>query len=814
LPLKAQTTTRLATEDVNNPSVRVRQHLVPNTNLLFNGLGMFPAGQHVRISDMPLKMVIAPDRKAVVAVCAGHNEEGVNIVSLDLRHERQFIPLKEVFNGLVFSADGKHFYISGGDCGAIYVFNYANGKAALERTINPASSEGPIFLAGLALQPSTGALYVCNEGNNEIWVLKPGSLKLDRAIAVGEHPHSCMLGADGRYLYVSNWGSRNVTVVDLKTQQRLRDIAVGLRPNDMAMAPDGRLFVACSGDNTVHVISTARLEKVGEDASPSRRLWEGTREIISTSLYPSSPEGSTPCGLAVSSDGKSLFVADADQNCVMVADISGRLMEDASSHDEKISLVNGFIPVGWYPTAVAVSPDNQFLLVGNGKGLASAPSWPPKIKDPHDGYRGIGYDRPAALFEGSISFIARPDSAQMAAYTEQVRRNSNYRPEHLQRAPIPSDSIIPSRVGDGCPIKNVIFVIKENRTYDQVLGDMKDAAGKPIGNGDPNLAIYGEKVTPNHHGLAREYVLFDNLFSNSEVSVDGHSWCDAAIATDFTQRSWIMSYSRHGRIPGNTEMEIPAAGYLWDLCKRNGVSFKNYGEGAQRVPSVNRGNWTGARDTDRIEHWIADLRAAEQTGELPRFTIMSLGEDHTSGTRPGAPTPEASVGNNDLALGRLVEAASRSKFWNQMAIFVIEDDTQNGPDHVDAHRTMGLVISPWCKRHSVDSTLYTTASMLRTMELILGLPPLTQFDAGATPMFNAFQSAASPTTWAALNPQVDLNGRNTTRSAFSKESSKMNFAEYDLAPEDELNRILWYAARPNDPYPTPIHRALFTTALP
>jgi len=295
--------------------------------------------------------------------------------------------------------------------------------------------------------------------------------------------------------------------------------------------------------------------------------------------------------------------------------------------------------------------------------------------------------------------------------------------------------------------------------------------------------------------------------------VDGHSWCDAAMATDFNQRSWIMSYSRHGHISGNTEMEVPAAGYLWDLCRRQGVSYKNYGEGSRRVPSINRGDWSGARDTDRMEHWIADLRKAEVSGDLPRFTIMSLGEDHTRGTRKGEPTPEACVGNNDLALGRMVEAASHSRFWNEMAIFVIEDDTQNGPDHIDAHRTIGFVISPYCKRHYVDSTLYTTASMLRTMELILGLPPLTQYDAGATPMFNCFQDAVTPVQWTALMPSVDLNARNTSRSAFAKESGRMNFSQYDLAPEDELNRILWYTAKPNEPYPPPIHGALFTSAV-
>lgn len=803
-------TTRQPSEDVNSVAVRERLHLTPNTNLLFNGWGLSPAGEPVRISDMPLKMVIAPDGKAVVAVCAGYNEAGVNLVSLDGKRERQFISLKEAFNGIAFTADGKHFYVSSGDRGVIYVFGYHSGKAELEKEVIPSSDPDPVFLAGLALDPGTGRLYACNEGNHEIWVLAPDTLKLEQVIGVGEHPHSCVFGADGRHLYVSNWGSRNVTVIDTKRRHRVRDIAVGIRPNDMALAPDGRLFVACAGDNTVHVIATARLEQTGVEPSAAIRLPEGTREIVSTALYPQSPEGCTPCGVAISPDGKTLFVANADQNSVMVADISGALMEDAAAHQEKITLVNGFIPVGWYPSAVAVSPDNKFLLVGNGKGLSSRANWPPQVAQPNSGYRGVGFDTNPRLFEGSISFIARPNSTQMAAYTEQVRRNSAYRPEQFKQAPITSESVIPSKVGDPCPIEYVIFIIKENRTYDQVFGDMTDAQGKPIGNGNPHLAIYGEKVTPNQHALAREYVLFDDLFSNSEVSVDGHSWCDAAMATDFNQRSWIISYSKHGRLPGNSEMENPASGYLWDLCRRHGVSFMNYGEGANRVPLSNRGSWSGGRDTERAKHWISDLHKAEQTGDLPHFTIMSLGENHTQGTRPGAPTPEACVGNNDLAVGQLVEAATHSRFWNKMAIFIIEDDTQNGPDHVDAHRTGGLVLSPYCKRHFVDSTLYTTASMVRTIELILGLPPMTQYDAGATPMFNCFLKAPAPTAFAAVTPQVDLNARNTRQSAFWKESSQMNFSAYDLAPEDKLNRILWAVARPGEPYPTPIHRALFT----
>ncbi|HVV71585.1 MAG TPA: phosphoesterase, partial [Verrucomicrobiae bacterium] len=436
---------------------------------------------------------------------------------------------------------------------------------------------------------------------------------------------------------------------------------------------------------------------------------------------------------------------------------------------------------------------------------------PATTTDPRKLHKPPAFDYIARTFAGTVSVITRPNAAQMAAYTEQVRRNSPFTPEDFHAAPVKSDSVIPDRVGEPCPIKYVLYIIKENRTYDQVFGDFRDAHGRPAGNGDPNLTMYGEGVTPNHHQIAREYVLLDNLYCNGEVSVDGHSWCDAAIATDYNERSWILSYSKHGALHGNREMETPTAGYLWDLCKRHGVTFKNYGEGSVRVPSANRGRWSGARDLERVKWWIEDLHTAEQTGVLPRFTIMSLGEDHTRGTTPGAFTPDACVASNDIGLGEIVEAATRSRFWKEMAIFVIEDDAQNGPDHVDAHRTAGLVISPYCKRGYVDSTLYTTASMVRTMELILGLPPMTQYDASATPMFNSFTRHFKPAPYRPIKPSVDVFAKNTPKSPGAKQSARMDFREYDRAPEDALNRILWAAAKgPKAPYPTPIHRAVFT----
>ena len=804
---------RAPDEDVNGAALRQRPSLVPGKNLLHNGWGVTPAGRQVRISDMALKFVLAPDRRMLVAVSAGFNDTGITLLDVKTKAVAQFHPLKGCFNGAAFTRDSSRLLVPGGDTGNVHVFAYRDGVATPDTAIRPAPDARPVFLAGIAVHPRSGKVYICNEANHEVWVLNPETLAREATIATGQHPHSCVFGGDQKHLYVSNWGGRSVSVIDTDTNRRVRDVTVGIRPNDMVVARDGRLFVACAGDNTVHVITTNQLEKLGEPASPARRLWEGTREIISTSLYPQSLEGSTPVGLAVSPDDRTLFVANADNNNVMVVDISNRLFDEARGRGEAISIVNGFIPVGWYPTAVAVSPDNKTLFVANGKGLTSRANYPARLGSPLQPYNSVAFDFIGRTFEGGIAVIDRPHTAQMAAYSLQVRKNTPYTPESLRRAPTASQGVIPEKVGDPCPIKYVLYIIKENRTYDQVLGDLKDASGRPLGNGDPALAIFGEAITPNHHQLAREYVLLDNLYSNSEVSVDGHSWCDAAIATDFNQRSWIMSYSRHGRLPGNEEMENPANGYLWDLCRRHGITFKNYGEGAQRVPSQNRGNWGDwhdYRDMDLVDNWIADLAKAEQAGAPPQFTIMSLGEDHTYGTLPGAFTPNACVGSNDLALAKIVAAETRSRFWPQMAIFVIEDDTQNGPDHVDAHRTIGYVISPYARRGFVDSTLYTTASMIRTMELILGLPPLTQYDAGATPMFNCFQREPMLTSYTVLTPKVDLAEKNTPRSPFSKKSAQMNFKEYDRAPEDELNRILWYVAKGDTPYPAPIHRALFT----
>jgi hypothetical protein len=346
--------------------------------------------------------------------------------------------------------------------------------------------------------------------------------------------------------------------------------------------------------------------------------------------------------------------------------------------------------------------------------------------------------------------------------------------------------------------------------------------------------MFGEEITPNHHKLANEFVLLDNLYCNGHVSADGHPWSTMAYNTDYIARNWALTYSKREGIDDDDDGDLSNApsGYIWDSCKRHGLSYRSYGEYGGRVSQADgtfrmEGRVPGlvghmsptyglpripgkkARDTDNVETFLDEFREYEKNGSVPRFMVMSLGEDHTEGTKVGSPTPQACVASNDLALGKLVEALSRSKLWPELAIFVIEDDAQNGADHVDAHRTVGLVISPYCRRKHLDSTQYSTCSMLRTMELILGLPPLSQFDASATPMYESFSDTSNLASYAHVPARVDLEATNTKLAYGAERSNKMDFSEYDRIDDFELNEILWRAIKGKDaPIPPAVRRAI------
>jgi YVTN family beta-propeller protein len=543
-------------------------------------------------------------------------------------------------------------------------------------------------------------------------------------------------------------------------------------------------------------------------------------EQIVTALFPKAPEGSTPDALCLSPDGKTLYVANADNNAIAVVDIERPAQ----------SAVKGFIPTGWYPTAVAISKDGKSLLVGVGKGNQTKPNPISKEQaklDPAIKARRRPFPYIGTTLSGALSVIPVPDEKKLAEYTERVFKNCPYSDKLLTVAPHPEKTAIPNKVGEKSPIEHVIYIIKENRTYDQVLGDL------PRGNGDPSLVMFGSDVTPNHHKIAEEFVQLDNLYCNGQVSRDGHAWSTMAYNTDYVARDWMLTYSSRGGVDDDDEGNLQKApsGYIWDLCKRHGKTYRSYGEYGRRVSQpdgtfkmeANVPGLTGhvcpnykvtsdgktLRDPQNVEVFLKEFFEFESKGTLPQLMIMSLPEDHTTGTRAGTFTPQACVASNDLALGKLVEAVSKSKTWPKLAIFVIEDDAQNGPDHVDAHRTVGLVISPYAKRKHLDSNHYTTSSMLRTIELILGLPPMSQYDAAARPMFGSFNATVDLAPYVAAPPRIDLNARNTALAYGADRSAKMDFDEVDRINDFEMNEILWRAVKGKDaPLPPAVRRAI------
>jgi len=568
-------------------------------------------------------------------------------------------------------------------------------------------------------------------------------------------------------------------------------------PNDIALTSDGRLFVSCGNTNNV----------IAFDLKTRQRL-----EVISTALGPKAPAGSTPNSLALSPDGKRLYVANADNNSVSVIDVA----------DRGKSRPLGFLPTGWYPTLVTTTADGKRVIVGSGKGNGTGPNL---VKRPIDQTApAVSFQHHGNQLNGLVSFIDTPDAGRLSTYTKQVYDNSLYRDTQLETSGTAATTVIPAKVGEGSPIKYVLFIMKENRTYDQVFGDLKQ------GNGDPSLTLFGRDVTPNQHALAEQFVLLDNLYCSGEVSQDGQPWTTSAYATDFTQRAWTLSYSKHGALVTGGGVSDQSTPYIWELAKQHGLKVMTFGMGNRRgVAEIRSTRFEQqivdpmveqrpageqaprGRDYLRADRFVEEFEEMDRNGTVPNFMFMSLGENHTQGTTPGAFTPKAQVASNDVAVGKMVEAITKSRVWPQFAIFIIEDDAQNGPDHVDSHRTAGLVISPYVKRRVVDSEMYSTVSMLRTVELLLGLPPMTQHDAAAAPMVNSFMATPDLSGFTALPARIDLMTRNPPQGYGAAISARMDFREYDRIDEDALNRILWHSIKGVDvPYPAPVRRALAT----
>ena len=743
-----------------------------NRVLLPNGWWLSPVGEQIRLGDFPMNAALSDDGAFLAVTHGGQSKAELMLVDLRQKKVTQSIRLKDSWQGITFQ--GNTLYVSGGYQNCVYTFRLDQGSLVAGDTIRLVEGKTKYAGAAAGLDVSGNTLAVVFRGDSTLRYFDLLARK-QSVVKLRGMPYSCRFINNG-LLLVSIWSSKMIAAFD--REKLLYEFPTGDHPNEVTLSTDNRYaYVACSNDNTVSVIDLQKKKTVAS---------------ISTAIHPDAPEGSTTNSVCLTPDQKTLLAANADNNSLTVIDVR------QPAHPRPL----GFIPVGWYPTKVQMLKNNTILVL-NGKGGRSLPN-------PKKQYI-------ASLFDGTLSIFKFPDRKELAQYSRQVFKNTPYKQAFLLKTDFTGESPIPRSVGKQSPVKHVLYIIKENRTYDQVFGDM------PEGNGDSSLCLFGEKVTPNHHKLTREFVLLDNFYVNSEVSADGHNWSTAAYATDYVEKTWPTQYGGRGGeydFEGDQPTGAPKAGYLWTLCTRNHRSFRMYGEfidaatpegkpAKPRDPGIGKNfapNYRGwdldYSDVDRFKAWEKELSEFERDGNLPSLCIMHLPNDHTAGTRKGALTPKAYAAQNDYALGLIVERLSKSPYWKKSVIFVVEDDAQDGPDHVDAHRSVGLVISPYIKKHTVDHTLYSTASMLRTLELILGLPPMSKYDAAATPMFNAFTLKADFSGYASEQPRMDLNEKNKPGGLGQSLMEKFDLTRPDAVPDRVFNEIVWQAVK-GTPMPAP-----------
>ncbi|MGC8783108.1 MAG: alkaline phosphatase family protein [Armatimonadota bacterium] len=803
-----------------------RSHLVATAQLVR------PAGDSLSFGGRPVDIALSSDGRTLYV----KDNRGIVVVDVLTWKVRQELPVGRggsSMQGIAVSPDGKRLYLSNAASQLLEANVGADGSLQWGRRIDlpqPAVG-GESYPCGIALNAEGNMAYVALSRNNSLAVVDLREGKVIAQVPVGVAPFAVKVSANGHRAYVSNWGGRHpkqgektaqssgtpalvdsrgvaaigtVSVVDLQTKTVIAEIQVGLQPSGLALDEvHARLYVANANSDTVSVIDTGSLQVV---------------ETVSVRPDPSLPFGSMPNALALTPDGNTLFVANGGNNAVAVVRID---------HRRNRSRVEGFIPAGWYPGAVLT--DGKRLFVANIKGLGSRHPQPE-----HKGWNVYS-------FLGTVNRVPIPDRRQLARYTAQVKRDARV-PQILRawertqsgKKPVP----VPERTGEPSVFEHVVYIIKENRTYDQVFG----AIGK--GDSEPSLCIFGREVTPNHHALAEQFVLLDNYYCNGVNSADGHAWSTEGNATSYLERSfggWTRSYPF-----GDDPLSYSASGFLWDHVLAAGLSFRNYGEFdyAEPVPAeasftdIYRDFVDGKRsirfnqnigietlrryscreypgwnmripDILRADVFLKELRDFEHKGYFPNLVIVYLPQDHTSGTQPGMPTPRAHVADNDLALGRIVEGISKSKFWSKTCIFVIEDDPQDGFDHVDGHRSVCLVISPYTKRGAVISEFYNQSSVLHTICRILGVPPMNQMVAMSPVMTACFTEKPDFTPYTALPNRIPLDELNPALSTLNPQqrhwaeaSLRLPLDKPDRVEDDLLNRILWHAVKGVDaPYP-------------
>jgi YVTN family beta-propeller protein len=743
-------------------------------------------------------MALSPDRRYAALLLNGWREQGLQIVDRASGRVVQTAEQAAAFLGLALGPGGQALYVSGGNQDVVYRYAWVRGRATLRDSLVIGVKErrtgGRRYPAGIGVSPDGNTLYVAENLADSLAVVDLQSGHVTARFATERYPYGVAVAPDGA-VYVSAWGGHTVSVFR-PAAGGLEDagrISVGRHPSALLLNRDGsRLFAVSGSTDRTDVVDTRSRKVIAELLDPA----------------PEGPnEGSTPNALALSADGTRLFVAEADNNAVAVFDLSpatgGYPARPEAPAADRLA---GRVPVGWYPAALALAGDTLLVANGKGRGTGPNPGFPPPDIRRSQGEPGYTMGQ----LSGTLTTLA-PEVFQgpaLAAHTATVARANRWDRRAAAAPAYP-------------PFEHVIYVIKENRTYDQVFGDLAQ------GDGDSGLVYFGRSVSPNHHALAERFGLFDRFFVNAEASPDGHNWSTAAYTTDYLQKTVPSNYSgrgrsydwegtNRGRVPadeGEEDVNEPAGGYLWDLAQRAGISFRNYGEfvvpererEARDMPRGYRGNkpFLAANtnrdfpgfdlsipDQRRADVWITELKQFVARGAMPRLEIVRLPNDHTAGGAAGQPTPKAFMADNDLALGRMIEALSRTPFWKNTVVFVLEDDSQNGPDHVDSHRSPVLVISPY-NRPGVIHRWTNTTDAIATMTEILKLGSLSQFDYFGGPLRDIWASTPDLTPYRVLTPSVPLDQKNPGAGPDADASRGLDLRFEDVADEDLFNRVLW-----------------------
>ncbi|HEY2350519.1 MAG TPA: bifunctional YncE family protein/alkaline phosphatase family protein [Puia sp.] len=779
-------------------TVSAQKDTVAGRITLPNGWSLTPVGRSLSLGDLPLNLIVSPSKKWLAVSNNGQSIQTIQLIDRSSFRVVSTDTIAKSWLGLAFSQDEKNLYASGGNDNRIIVYKIQQNRLVRKDSI-PLGSPWPVKIspAGIVINDVAGFLYVVTKENNALYRINLKTKKFD-SLALGAEAYTCILSPDKKELYISLWGGGELLIYNTRLNKITDRIKVGSNPNDLCITKNGRyLFVSNANDNSVSVI----------DLNAKKLI-----ETLDAAIYPGSPSGSTSNGVALSEDEKTLYIANADNNCLAVFDIS--------NHGSAKS--KGFIPVGWYPTAVKVSGNN--IYVTNGKGFTSLPNPDYRVLDSAASLEfekgGAKSEYIAGLFRGTLSKIQTPDPGRLAEYSRLVMENSPFIKNKMLEAAGAQGNPIPMRVGDASPIKYVFYIIKENRTYDQVLGDIKE------GNGDSSLCLFGKKITPNLHALAGEFVLLDNFYVDAEVSADGHNWSMGAYANDYLEKTWPTGYGDRGGTydaEGNRAIANNKDGFIWDFCARAGLSYRTYGEFADDYkPNLKilknhfcpyYTSWDQTvRDTTRVGQWKREFDSLLAVHAVPRLNTLRIINDHTEGLKKGRPTPFAHCADNDLAVGMFVDYLSHSSIWNESVVFVLEDDAQDGPDHVDAHRSTAYLAGGYVKKHFVDHTLYSTSSVLRTIELILGLPPMSQYDASAASMWRCFSNTPDATPFIAKPLQTSINVRNTAENAWQRKSEGFDFSKEDLIDDRQFTEVIWKAVRGTDAVvPPPKHAAFVRT---